>query len=125
MRVTEIINRNALTNRLLERGYNVYLPIIDQGIDLIAHRESNHDLGADTKLVQQKSRWTIDRKYLGRSLWVAFPDRDEWYLIPHDEMVDWPEVARFLQTSSWTEAGSYHMARMSSDLLSRAAPYRL
>jgi hypothetical protein len=23
--------------------------------------------------VQLKSRWTIDRKYMGRDIWVAFP----------------------------------------------------
>jgi hypothetical protein len=50
--------------------------------------------------VQQKSRWTIDQKYVGREIWIAFPFAGDWYLIPHDMMVASADAAT--QTASWT-----------------------
>ena len=44
MSATEIIHRNELTTLLLRQGYNVFLPVYDEGIDLIAHREADDDL---------------------------------------------------------------------------------
>lgn len=117
----EVIFRNVLSTRLLLRGYNVFLPVFDEGIDLIARRESDNDL----KLVQQKARWGIFRKYLDRNIWIAFPDRDDWFLVPHDPMLDWPEVAPFLLTSSWREKKQYHAAPLSAALRARCQAYRI
>ena len=121
MSAREIIQRNELTTLLLRQGYNVFLPVYDEGIDLIAHREADDDL----KLVQQKSRWTIARKYVGRNIWIAFRDRDEWFLAPHDELVAFAEGAGYTATSSWNEKGIYHMATMSRDLRERCMKFRL
>ena len=52
MRAVEIIQRNELTTLLLRQGYEVLLPVYNEGIDLIAYREADDDL----KLIQQKSR---------------------------------------------------------------------
>ena len=101
MSATEIIQRNELTTLLLRQGYNVFIPVYDEGIDLIAHRELDDDL----KLIQQKSRWTIARKYVGRNIWIAFRDRGEWFLAPHDEMVRLGEAAGFTD-SQYTSKGA-------------------
>jgi hypothetical protein len=93
--IIEVINRNALVTVALNQGYNAYLPVYDQGIDLILHNEAT----CDTKLVQLKGRWTIDKKYLGRDIWVAFPDRGDWYVAPHDELVRMGE--RHTASESW------------------------
>ena len=119
--IREVILRNQLTNRLLPLGYNVFLPVFDGGIDLIAHRESDTTL----YLVQLKSRWTIDRKYGGRSITVAFPDNDAWYLAPHDEMTSIAERLGYTATVSWRERGQYHMRRMSRALREAMEKYRL
>jgi len=121
MSADEIIQRNELTTLLLRQGYNMFLPVYDHGIDMIAHRESDDDL----KLIQQKSRWTIARKYVGRSIWIAFRDRGDWYLAPHDEMVSLGEEAGYTATPSWTDKGLYHRASMTSDLRERCEKYRL
>ena len=94
MSVVEIIQRNALSSLLLLQGYNVFLPVTDQGIDFIIHRECDDAL----RLVQQKSRWTIDRKYLGRAIWVAVLNRDN---------------------------GQYHRANLSHEDALLYEPYRL
>ena len=85
----------------------------------VTHREADDDL----KLVQQKSRWTIARKYVGRSIWIAFRDRGEWFLAPHDELVGLGATAGYTATSSWTEKGIYHMAAMSRDLREQCEKY--
>ena len=122
MSATEIIQRNEFTTLLLRQGYNVYIPVYDEGIDLIAHRESDDDL----KLIQQKSRWTIMQKYVGRNIWIAFRDRGEWFLAPHDEMVRLGEAAGFTTTESYTgKIGSYHVKAMSRDLRERCEKYKL
>jgi len=117
----EVILRNALSSALLELGYNVFIPVFDEGVDLIAHRETDGDL----KIIQQKSRWTVDRKYKGRNIWLAFPDEREWFLVPQDDMLRWPEVQTFLKTRSWRDKGTYHKARPSKALRVRLAPYSL
>jgi hypothetical protein len=121
MSATEIIQRNELTTLLLQQGYNVFLPVYDEGIDLIAHREMDDDL----KLIQQKSRWTIARKYIGRNIWIAFRDRGEWYLAPHDELVTLADAAGYTATPSWTEKGLYHQKAMTKVLRESCEVYRL
>ena len=44
----EVVNRNALVTVALNQGYNAYLPVYDNGIDLILLNEAT----GDTKLVQ-------------------------------------------------------------------------
>ncbi len=117
----EVILRNTLSSALLDLRYNVFLPVFDEGVDLIAHREEDQDV----KIVQQKSRWTINKKYAGRNIWIAFPDDDTWYLVPHDDMLNWPEVQNYLRTASWRDNGIYHVARPSRALRLRLEPFSL
>ena len=121
MSAREIIHRNELTTLLLRQAYNVFLPVYDHGIDLIAHREADDDL----KLVQQKSRWTIAKKYLGRNIWIAFRDDGKWFLAPHDELVGFGEAAGYTATRSWIEKGLYHRRAMTRNLRELCEKYRL
>jgi hypothetical protein len=102
----EVVNRNALVTVALKQGYNAYLPVYDNGIDLILHNEAS----GDTRLVQLKGRWTIDKKYVGRNIWIAFPDRGCWYVVPHDEMLQLGE--RHTATESWAK-GMYSKSPLS------------
>jgi hypothetical protein len=121
MSADEIIQRNELTTLLLRQGYNVFIPVYDEGIDLIAHREADDDL----KLIQQKSRWTIARKYVGRNIWIAFRDGGRWFLAPHDVLVSLGEAAGYTSTPSWIENGLYHRASMTRNLREWCEKYRL
>ena len=40
----EVINRNALVTVALNQGYNAFLPVYDNGIDLILHNEATGDM---------------------------------------------------------------------------------
>ena len=117
--VTEVINRNIVVTLALRMGFNAFLPVYDNGIDFILYR------AADDRIlkVQLKSRWTIDRKYLGRDLWIAFPAGEEWYLAPHDELVK-SAPASVLASRAW-KAGAYSTAKPSAATLERLADRRL
>lgn len=113
----EVVNRNALITVALYQGYNAYLPVYDNGIDLILLNEGS----GDTKLVQLKGRWTIDKKYVGRKIWIAFPDRGCWYVAPHDEMLRLGH--RHTATQSWVK-GAYSKSPLSKADRAELAQYR-
>lgn len=114
--ITEVINRQRLTAIALERGYNAFNPVFDGGIDFILYREDGAGGPADLRKVQLKGRWYIDKKYLGRDIWIAFPEGDEWYLAPHDELVRIGDQAGFTETKSWAEGGAYSRKGLSHSL---------
>lgn len=79
---------------------------------------NNHFDGKTTLRVQIKARLTIDRKYLGRELWMNFPSSGTWYLVPHDKLVETiGETTNWLNTTSWQENGLYSSANPSPKLL--------
>lgn len=116
--VIEVINRQRLIAVAMARGYNAFLPVYDEGIDFILYREARAGHPPDLMKVQLKSRWTIQKKYLKRDLWIAFPDGEDWYLAPHDELVALGDDAGFTASKSWSEHGSYHCAPMANHLKS-------
>ena len=118
--IREVINRNTVASLALAQGFNVFLPVYDGGVDFILYRESDGEL----RKVQLKSRWTIDRKYEHRDIWIAFPIGDDWYLIPHDVMVASAKADGIIETASWMNDGSYSRPRPSAVLTVACAPYR-
>ena len=117
--VREVINRNIVASLALEQGFNVFLPVYDGGVDFILHHEGDGRL----RRVQLKGRWTIDRKYIGRDIWIAFPAAGDWYLVPHDEMVR-TAGSGVLESASWTGPGIYSRPQLSKELMASCAPYR-
>lgn len=99
--VREVINRNTVVSLALDQGFNAFLPVYDGGVDFILYRESD----GLVRKVQLKGRWTIDRKYLDRDIWVAFPIAGDWYLMPHDVMVALAEADGVTKTASWMDGG--------------------
>jgi len=116
--VREVINRNIVVSLALAKGFNVFLPVYDGGVDFILYRESDRE----TRNVQLKGRWTIDRKYEGRDIWIAFPIDGEWYLMPHEKMVE--QAGEVLQSVSWTRDGLYSRGKPSEAVKTQCEPYR-
>jgi hypothetical protein len=121
-RSVEMANRMNLIKVAFDRGYIAYLPVVDEGIDLILLREQPYDL----KLVQLKSRWTIDKKYMGRNIWIAFPEGEAtWYLAPHDKFVALAKALGFADGSrSWNEKGGYSRGTLNAALRKKMGKYR-
>ena len=118
----ELINTHELTAELMARDWAVYLPVYDDGIDLLMTRSDATEL----RRVQLKSRWSIDRKYVGRPIEIAFKDRGRWFLAPHAQMVIAGEAEGYCRTASWSgEKGMWNVASMSVSLAERMAPFLL
>lgn len=118
--IREVINRNTVVSLALDQGFNAFLPVYDGGVDFILYRESD---GLVLK-VQLKGRWMIDRKYLGRDIWMAFPIAGEWYVMPHDTMVAFAEAEGVTKTASWIDGGAYSKPRPSKATIAACMPYR-
>ena len=119
--IREVINRNVVVSLALEQGFNAFLPVYDGGVDFILYREADGVL----RKVQLKGRWTIDRKYVGRDIWVAFPIGDDWHLMPHDLMLEHAETdGKTLKSASWLEGGAYSKARPSAATIAQCQPYK-
>jgi hypothetical protein len=92
------------------------------GADLIArHADGSH---VDIKL---KGRFTVDKRYLGKGLYVAFPHDDTFYVLDHDLIVSQLEHAGiYLDTASWLDGGNYSVNKLSNkDVLAMLEPYKL
>ena len=104
-RQKETYNFHRVAGRLAEYGYNSILLSDDwKGADFIAY----HNDGERFYRVQLKGRMTIDRKYVGMGLYIAFVDGDRVYVYPHDEMAERIEAAGNVSSSvSWSKHRSY------------------
>lgn len=116
----ELVNRYEFLRPFIEAGFIPYIPEFDRGIDFIIYREAEDPSDDVLIKVQLKSRWTVDRKYLGRNIWIAFPivngGQKIWHLVPHDKMVrhalDEPRMDK--DSASW-QAGVYSKPKLASD----------
>lgn len=93
-----------------------------EGADLIAQH-----IDGDTFLkVQLKGRLTFCKKYVSKSLYIAFPYRDVWYLYPHDELLNKIlAISGIERTISWTEGGEYSFRSLTKLTLQLLSPYQL
>ena len=118
----ELINCNELTAELMARGWNVYLPVYDDGIDILAMESESDKL----LRIQLKSRWTIDKKYQCRNIEKAFSEKGICYLILHDDAVALGNKYPYCSSKSWTrDNGAYSVSPMSRHLSIDMQPHTL
>lgn len=103
-RQKENFNFAKLSAVLADYGY-ITLRLSDdwKGADLIAV----HSFGGPDLRIQLKGRLTVDKKYQGKGLHIAFRDQDHWYIYPHDAFLE-HAVDRIKMSISWVEKGLYH-----------------
>lgn len=110
----------AQLGAVLARGQEYLLPLRfdSNGADVLAYNPSTNS----TRAIQVKSRATIDAKYLGRNLWIAFPhwvsaNQQDWYVVPHDTL------AEIWTGRSLTRNGPHHSRRPPKKLLDAIANF--
>ncbi len=117
----EVINRHRLISHAIEKGFNAFLPVYDDGIDLILHGGTPEK----TYLVQLKGRWTIGKKYMDRNIHIAFPHKEDWYLAPHDALVAFAEKnTNRLSTESWLSLGRSSAGAPSKEMLTHLLQFK-
>ena len=103
-RQKEIYNFQKIASVLADFGFNCIKLSDDwKGADFIACH-----IDGTTIKVQLKGRLTIQKKYLGKDLWMAFPVDGFWFLVPHDKLVEIVEgeVPSALKNRSWLNDGN-------------------
>ena len=93
-----------------------------QSADFIAQ----HIDGETFLKVQLKGRLWLDKKYLGKSIFIAFPYAGAWYLYPHDEVAGHLLASSSIgETESWRVQGHYHRKFLSKEHCHFLEQYRL
>ncbi len=104
-RQKENYNFQKVAARLADYGFNCLRLSDDwQGADFIAC----HIDGETFLKIQLKGRLTIDNKYFGRGIHIAFLNGNDCYIYPHDETRD-SILARGIinESIAWAQTGAY------------------
>ncbi len=116
----ENYNFHKVSAVLADYGFNS-LRLNDDwnGADFIAV----HIDGSITLKVQLKSRLWINRKYEGKNLYIAFPNKGNWYLYSHDVLMkELLDAGNATGSKSWDTHGAYswgHIAKNKSGILEK------
>jgi len=120
-REQENYNFQKLASRLADYGYNCLRLSADwQGADLIALRID------DTFIkVQLKSRLSVDRKYNGKEMYIAFRQNHQWYVYPHDKLQHELLEMGLMSGTEWKEKGIYTRGVLSNRLTEHMKQYAI
>ena len=112
----------AQLGAVLARGQEYLLPLRfdSNGADVLAYNPATNS----TRAIQVKSRATIDAKYRGRNLWIAFPHwvnvyQQDWYVVPHDTLT------KLWDGRSPSAIGPQHAGTPPKKLLDALADFRV
>lgn len=112
----ENFNFHKIAGILADYGFNSIRLYDDwKGADFLAY----HNDEDSTLRIQLKGRWTIEKKYVGKEIYIAFPNGDDWYLYPHDELIDYfkrEEKHTVLETPSWKNDKKYGSPSISNTM---------
>jgi hypothetical protein len=115
-RQKELRNYFKLASALADYGYFCMLLHDDwNGADVLAR----HADGTTVIAIQLKARLEVNEKYAGKELWIAFPDGDDWLLLPHDEL------QQLALANTNRSKGTFSTGRLPARLRVALAPYRL
>ena len=97
----ENYNFHKVAAALAEYGYNSMRLNDDwQGADFIAVK------GDDMLKIQLKGRFTVEKKYIGKTIYISFIEDGKIKIYKHDEAVNLlPEKTK--NTESWAKRGGY------------------
>lgn len=113
----ESYNFQQVSGVLADYGYTTIRLSDDwQGADFIAQ----HVSGEFVK-VQLKGRLEVNKKYIGKDIFMCFKHKENWYLGPHDEILGLVETS-IEKTVSWTD-GKYSWGNPSKKILSELIKY--
>lgn len=122
-RQQEAFNFQKVSAVLADYGFTTIRLSSDwQSADFIAQ----HFDGSTFLKVQLKGRLAFEKKYMGRELFICFPDGPEWFLYPHDEFLKTVlGITNIEETSSWKDRGGYSFPSVPSKIRELLRPYCL
>jgi len=121
-RQKEAFNFQKVSAVLADYGFITILLASDWGgADFIAQHKDGRTFN-----IQLKGRLTFDKKYTERNLYVCFPDRDEWFIYPHDDLLTLVlRDSKVADSDSWKLHGGYSFPSLSKRYRTLLEPYRI
>lgn len=122
-RQKENFNFQKVAAELADYGFNcMWLNDDWRGADFIAcHIDGNAFIK-----VQLKGRLTIDKKYNGKEIYVAFNQDGQWYVYPHDQLqAELLEMNLMSGSKSWDENGAYSWRSISKNITKHLRQYAI
>lgn len=122
-RQKENFNFQKVAAKLADYGfYCMWLNDDWQGADFIAcHIDGNTFIK-----VQLKGRLTIDKKYNGKDIYIAFNQNGLWYIYPHDQLQsELLAMGLMSRSKSWEDSGAYNWPKISKNLTEHMAQYAI
>ena len=119
----ELYNFHRLAGRLADFGYySIKLSDDWQGADFLAV----HFNGEDSLKVQLKGRLTFNRKYQGKDIHIAFPHNEDFFVFPHDEILEKALILKNIgNTKDWIVNGHYSWPSTPKWALDMMQQYRI
>ena len=119
----ESYNFQKISAVLANYGFNTIRLSDDwQGADFIAQ----HIGGEQFLKIQLKGRLTVDKKYVGKIIYICFCENKQWYLYPHDDFLAWLKTHTTFETSdSWQTHHSYSWPYLNKNLTQHLKQYAL
>jgi hypothetical protein len=112
----------AQLGAVLARSQEYLLPLRfdSNGADMLAYNPATNA----TRAIQIKARVTVDARYSGKNLWIAFPhwvnySQQDWYVVPHDTLV------QFWGAKKVAAGRAFSAGTPSKQLLKTLAGYRV
>lgn len=121
--IREAIYRTEISNIFLEQGWMVYRPEADVGgVDFLVMNLKTEEV----RKIQLKGRWTVDKKYQNKNIWICFSMGKEWYVCSHERMVDIGIECGLLlwEQKNGNERTTYSVEPMSKKMFNLMLPYR-
>jgi hypothetical protein len=103
----EVYNYAKTASTLVEYGYVCNLITADKhGADMIAYNFLN---GENIQIQLKGSRATLDKKYIGKNLYIAYTDRNtnEICIYDHDLGIEIFENTKSALTNTWKKTGMW------------------
>jgi hypothetical protein len=122
-RAKETYNFQKVSALLVDYGFATnWLNVDFESADFIAV----HFNGIDILKIQLKGRVTIDKKYLNKNIYITFPFNGEYYLVPHDVLIEiTSRTTNWLESSSWIDNGGYSSQSPNNEMKKALDLYKL
>ncbi|UTW46621.1 hypothetical protein KFE80_04245 [bacterium SCSIO 12696] len=122
-RQKENFNFQKVAAELSDYGFNcMWLNDDWQGADFIAC----HIDGRTFIKVQLKGRLTLDKKYNGKEIYVAFSQSGQWYIYPHDQLQEeLLKMGLMSGSKSWDENGGYSWPSIPKNIMGHMSQYAI
>jgi hypothetical protein len=116
----EIYNYQKFSGVMADYGYTtMWLNNDWEGADFIAV----HIDGETTLKIQLKGRFSFNKKYVGKNILVAFIENENYYIYPHDEIL---EILDFTKNDkTWLEHGKWSCPKLTKKYKELLEQYKL